>query len=702
MIKNGNYEFLNFDEVKDQLVDAIVEFHEGKYKNIITEKINSIVYLPFLRPKNIYKYYNQLITKYKDEVIAEFTKLTGYPFLSPKISNIVWSKEESYSPLLQCIQDGDSLETMPTLDPKNKEKLLQCREDLYKFFNLKGEDRFAQLQNLARLVKKAIKKVEENHPCDVFNDINKYEQNKLTALQMFLTSVVKTGYSFTDKDKEIINNPNIDVIDVVNLDSYNILFNKHVGNQGLYFYFTAECEEIINQNTDLFYVEEILKGRLYFWMLMYGDEICNSFKYITMKELTEETSPKERKSIIGKLIKELDELPIEKSEMKHVCSYADVVEGCRERYTGDLYSGCKFASYVQYYNTGETDLFKEPIWITYTENKYSLKDQVNYILFDESDLQSVNNLINNLIHEVYHVIRRGATNLDKTGKTAVESFGISLNTRKFEDGRVSDYCQIWDENVLQLEENINERMSKEISDIFIKKYPNPYKESDLNCKDDEPFVVYYDLYNFITEKFYSTYKEYLKESPFQEENGLYYSNEQQPLTIKDFIKQSITSKAKRILTPNAFSEKGRLDFYKVDKLSGVITDFEMNVRPFIEDYEILSFEDLNDKSLDKLPTEIRWYMEDLKRKGENVCKDMSIDETQLRRYRRLLNTGKVKSGYGNAIMYTMKENMKNIGDKGVSLVTNITDKIKNKKKINDYKKDNLNLTEVKDSFDKEM
>ncbi|MGN0961914.1 MAG: hypothetical protein ACI4PF_06945, partial [Christensenellales bacterium] len=374
MIENGNYVFFDYEKHKDKFKDIFTQMYGEEYKEEISKRLDTVEYIPYIQPEVIYEYYNQILNMHSDEIIHEFKRFMGLRRIPKQMSEILWDESELESPLINCMAEGDNLENMPFLDQINEEqksKYLETREKGYKLFNLTGDNKFEELQDIVRVLDRAIRLVRKRYSCDVVRDIRRYQENKLTSLQMFLTKLSKSSFPFTDKDRELLAKPDFDFVDVTNLDCNHILFNRNVGNPGIIYYFNSECQQTCLNGTNLDAIEEILRGRLQYWALNIEDG-CDNFSYVTQEEVFGKEKPRDRADFIKRMERQLNEMATSYPEYNFTLELADNVETLRKYYADGIYSGCKFVKNINkdYQNTVHNPF--ENSWVTYLDNQSNI------------------------------------------------------------------------------------------------------------------------------------------------------------------------------------------------------------------------------------------------------------------------------------------------------------------------------------------
>lgn len=658
MIEKGNYDFFDYDAHKGQFVEAFARVYGEEHRNEISRRLDTVQYIPYIEPTVVYEYYNQLINMHSDELIHEFKKLMGLKRVPREMAEIIWSEEKLDSPLVFSIVFGTNLDDMSQFASMKDDldDARDIREKAYKLFGLDGEDKFERLKDIVRVLNRAMTIVGNRYPCDVVKDIRRYQENKVTALQMFLTKLNKSGFPFTQKDMDILAKPDIDFVDITGLDCNMILFNRNVGNPGLAYWFTSENQSKCVNGASPEEIEEILKGRLQYWALNL-DEGANAFKYVSAEEIMGKAKPRDVMDFIRRMEREVNELASTyQEEFNFTCELADGIEQYRKAYADGLYSGCKFVKNINRdYQDNVHDPFKSQ-WVTYMDNvQDAFGNPVNYIFFNESGNMTPKGLLGNLIHELGHVIRRSDPMYDEENGLDIERIGIHTTAKQLNDGKVGDYV-IWDDQIMQLEENINERIRREVEKEFEELYGIVMQDSDIPYLEQKEMACLYDYWDFITEDFYNHFKDAILEHPLNLDFDMYYQYQNPPVSNKEAYTNLIKEKIRRFLTPNAFSSTGCVDRMKVSQLGNMIAYFQTQILPILEDHDV-NLEEFKNQTGDTwrtLSLDVKDDIEVVRENARKVFEAMLADEQALLDYRREINESDLRSGLMPAIIHNIK------------------------------------------------
>lgn len=699
MIKNGKYEYLDFGSHKELFKNLFTEFYGEEYRDVISKRIDSIIYFPYTDPEDVYEYYNQSMNLVSDEIIQEFKKLMGISKITSEMAELLWDKKTMSSPLVSAINEGYHLETMKVDNEDTRDKIVSFREKAYEVFDLHDDNKFEVLKEIVRIFNSAKRIVMECHDCEIMRDIKKYQQNKLTSLQGFLTKLAKMGVPFTDYDYEIITKNDFDMVDAEGLDCNHILFNHSVNNRGLAYYFTPECDNKLLNNEDMYEVAGILQKRLKFWALSLEEEE-NPFTYVSVDEVMGQDYSLDLYDFISRMRIELSILEKNHPEYNYINLLAGAIEGVRESACEELYSGCQFAKNINKMHEGSVYDPLEFKWVTYLKNEDNKIDKpTNYIYFRESSNYNLEGLLRNLIHEINHVVRRSVPYKDKSGEFAVERIGINVSGKTVNsDGVIDGRKYSWNSSIMDIEENINEHLSLEILQLYWDKYTeNIFEDNDLpSLNKVKDYSTMYQYWDFIVKDFYNEYKEEIKKYPLDNSFNIFYENDRPAFSEKEAKENYAKIRFRRIVTPNYFSEEGVVSYLKMALLSELIKTFKEKVLPVINRkyISIADFQDEKSKDFCSLPLETRELIEGIKYQAKEIYTSMLEDELVAKEYREKLKSGEMESGFRPALKETVADKIKSITDRKSKLVNNFSEFVNFKKSKKTY--EDINELEIID------
>ena len=632
MIKDGNYYFLDYEAHREDFIQILIDYYGKKHEKTIRERMDKVVYVPYMKYDNVIDYYSQFMTQHQDEIFAAFEKVRGIK-LTEEMKPIIW--KDGGSRCFAANFEGENLNDCEFfLGKEYCDEIRKAREEVCQAFGITAENPVPEIQTLCRQVKAALREVANKHPNQVNRDVEKFINNKNSLLQKYLTYVSKYFLSMTERDIDIINNPDFDSYDVDNLDCRYMFFEDTIGNPGLVSYFTTESQNKLMQGT----LEEqvsILKGRVK-WFALNGGADC--LKYVTQEEVFKET-PADLEDFAVRLIQELEQQVISQPEATMVMPIADAIESHRRFLAETQYFGCRFAQNLNKSWDGDTHTAtSEDQWLT-TMGFYGgqVDVPINTIFFNEDTKQTPEQLLASLIHEINHAVSFGNAFISKDKKKAYGRYGLVGRLLKIDKDHY--YCgniEVPDYNgMLSIEENINERQAKEMTKMFIKRFGVPFDKCDIQHSNfNENFYCLYDYWSFLTEKFYKTYGDRIKDTRVSENQSFFFDNEGMPASSKvesavDFFR----SQYRKRVRPQEYEDKGFLSYSKLARLGRVVEQFQEIVLPILEENGV-TIAELNARKgdhYDELADNTKQLIETLEESANRIVDSMIQDNVENRR-----------------------------------------------------------------------
>jgi len=628
MIKEGNYHFFDFAKHREKFEDIFADYYGREHLDTIKERMDSVVYVPYMNFDHVNSYFNHRLDLFRDEILEEYSRLSGRAELTDAQKDMIWNNGGSVFTGL-CI-NGDNLMDSDHLGDEKIERI-NDRLLVAKEFGVTDENPYEFLAEQARYVFKAIEKVCKEHPCDAFTDMMRAIKLRNIALQMYLTYVNKHFLCVTDRDYDIINKPDFDSQDKENLDCFHILFEGSIEHQGLVQYFTSESEERTNKSVQDRI--EVYEGRVQMLALCGGIE---NLEHVTIDELFGEVDYTEEYG--NRLAKELVHLGQKFPEYYIMPSVADKIENVRQGYLLSLYAGCKFAQNLnKTYNTMTHEVHDDTRYVTYLEflNDELGHDPINVMFFDESQCIDPERLLSNLIHELNHILGRGLDRLDNNGKKVASNTGMIQFVRKVEDGEVGDYYRN-NKAILNNEENWNEQMTQEILKMFVDKYGLVIGVDDVETPNLEGWQCVYDYYSFMSQPFWEKYKDKLKNERLKDIPSYFYDlGRREAISKYERFRDSIGYKVKKIVTPERIKNKGFLNHRIIEKLGKLIEEFQssghitrlINLR--ISPESLIGVKDFS--TIENMPEDLAITLSAYKTVADSLMKEMQEDEQKLTR-----------------------------------------------------------------------
>jgi len=526
MIVDGNYLFLDFEKVKPYLINAFCKFYGEEYREEIKVKFDNVQYNGYHDYKQVVDYYNEYLEKFKDEISYEFFKVIKTPYNS-RIADIIFPKDKPF--LLNLISlacDGGE-----NIDDRYSETIRQdiseCREIVGKLFDLDINNLYSEIQNLKKSLNKAINNVELKHDCDVFRDVRSIMNTKRRVFKKFFTELEEIGVKVTVRDAMAVGNEHFDDSDVYSLDCFGIYFDGEFLNGAVIEEFTLDIDEETPIQDRFRYLYSKLKFLTYSNVeLQFIDELDDiEVDYDGLRLLEKEYNYQKNHFVELKTIECVDIEEWKKSWKqgdfipKHI---AESIEYIRNECQDELYLKCKNFDFYK------KNKFKFGIDF-FTTFHFDKNDHMKpyYKVFINEGVANKEFTLSSLMHELNHVLGFYPT---KMGSNVIEcKEGLSMLSfeylNKFEEEKErwdEEWEYIEDDYLDIFQENINERMAKEIYDIYIKMYENPY----TNNKNQEISYSEYEFFDFITEEFYKANKKLLMKNVMEKSlTNLYYNSD---------------------------------------------------------------------------------------------------------------------------------------------------------------------------------
>ena len=216
--------------------------------------------------------------------------------------------------------------------------------------------------------------------------------------------------------------------------------------------------------------------------------------------------------------------------------------------------------------------------------------------------------------------------------------------------------------------------------MFMRKFGSPFTPCDIQPKGyNDDFHCLYDYWSFLTQKFYETYGDRIRDTRVSEGKSFFFDNEGMPPASKvesalDFVK----SQYQKIVKPEEYDQQGFLSYNKVARLGRIIEQFQENVLPLLDEAGV-TIEELNARSgehYDKLASNTKLLIESLETSANRIVEQMQQDNIDNRR-RSITRTFRKADA---------KETIEKVVGKGKSLVKSgvsaIEEFIGNKRKKN--------------------
>ncbi len=646
MIKDGNYYYLDYDAHREKFIDVIVELCGKDKEDIIRQRMDKVVYVPYMKYDNVIDYYSQSMATHADEIYAEFEKISGIK-LTDAMKELVF--KDGGSRFFLANYEGENLEANEFfLGKEYCDQIREARKAVCEEFGITAENPIPEIQKLCRQVKKALQRVAENHPCQVYKDVEKFIANKNSLLQKYLTHVSKHFLDMTQRDIDIVNDPDFDSYDVDNLDCRYMFFEDTIANPGLIAYFTSATQQAIMNGTIDDQIQ-ILVGRTK-WFALNGGPDC--LKYVTIEELFQGKEISDKEDYVVRLVNELEHQVNAQPEAAMSMEVADAIETNRRFLAETQYFGCRFAQNLNQNWDGSThNAVSDDQWMTTMGYSGSIHRPINTIFFNEDTRLSPEELLGNLMHENNHAVSFGNALVSSDGKKAYGKYGLVGRLLRIDaEGNNIGSIELPEYNgILAVEEEYNEQQAKKLTAIFKRKYGNVFEESDIiNSNRSDDFGCLYDYWYFLVKRFIEVYGDRITDARLSDQQKIFFDFDNvPPATIPDLFKDYVKTQYKRHVKPEEFESRGFLSYSKLTRLGQIVEQFQKTVLPILEESEV-PIDEVNARSgehYDQLASNVKILIDSLEKAADKVVDSMIQDNTDNKRraITRTFRKGEVRS-----------------------------------------------------------
>lgn len=641
MIINGNYKFIDIESLKPRLIEAFTRYYGEEYRSVISYRINGIDYCPYHTIEYVTDYYNQYINvTHREDLANIFFELIGRE-RTPELESLILPNNYDENPeIYMAVCGGYDVCSCSALTREGIEYIYKARENIRDAFGLEGDDYevYKQIKDMYNKYIMAEKEVGKRFPCDVVDDVELFSHNSVEALKEYLRKAKDLGYDVSFDDIASVTKEDFTPNDVPLLHCRQLLFGDELMEKGTIASFTSENNQILENGSTYDKVEIIIER------LKYLSAFHTPFKYIEYDELYE---PTDKDDFIDRLFKEYEYQKKMPTEVGYVDYFnfnleevkenykkgqffptdmADKLEDFRYEAMQEIVTDCKFYEkrepypinmdfeYFTIYDYKDRNIY-EPFSAIYINEDYTLNEE---------------DLIRILLHEVNHAVGHGVPfSLNDKKSTFNSKAGLNNIVKYFDDQlKVSfDYpSPIYLSSAMQrIEENINERQTVEIQEIFM--------EDDISLGFDEDtiykgkkddYACAYNRYDFLLDDFYEIFYDAIRENKINTSYQFYFKHDLNTSKSEKIISH-IKNKFNR-LGSKSYSEEGVVDFYKVERLANVIEEFYQKVVPWCEMKSRELGRKLQEEDLDE---NIKLEIEKLKNKKDKIIKEMLKDTSRI-------------------------------------------------------------------------
>lgn len=669
MIKNGNY--IGTDAFYKKLLPyikrAFCEYYtdnkndELLVQDVVEDKIDRTYFNTFIDREFVETYYDKFICKYRDEILDRFYSNLDVP-RDKKFDDVIWQKKALLS------EANINIAMLGGMDFRNSKytedtiaKIEESREKIVNYCGVKRNNDPIKRNNMDyNFIRKlhhkflsSIREIEEEHSCDVFNDIERIEQNNKKELMLYLKSINENVDNILDDDIKTLNSKSFDMAQVENLSSNGIFFDMDLHKGGLIDAFTSDaCDILKDRYADLSEKIDIMCDRLTFLLYL---NVKVEFKYFTRDEIfniKKLLAKCETRAECKDLIKKI------KKEYEYQCSYCNMnVLGedlkdmspedqtdFQDRWFEGQFFDKNMADKIEEKRTHYSSLTKNGLQYLPEDNGQGqiLKDMlenkslgINASLHEDNNIWKPINVVyvlakyignredflSILVHELNHSMAVGKPYYidDYVLK---ETSGISHEVYAIDGNTLDDTLARSETD--QLEEYINERQSKEILgkllDILDEEKVKWPVDKVLD-KDTFECGTYYDFYDFIFNDFYELFKEELKR--LNVDGSMKFNFDfLMPMSREEEL---LRTNPKRFIDRNfkkdSYYKNGYVDMNNLASLNRLAETFSCDIYPSLSGRSLKTGDLTKRENIDSLPVGVQMKVYNLiKRKNEIMAK----------------------------------------------------------------------------------
>lgn len=657
MIENGNYRWLDYDSEKENLKNVFTAYYGEEYKDTVNERIDSIKYVPYHSYAYVRTYYNKFVTIFRKEILDNFFEMTGLKRTKQREEVLLPHDAETIqdSYILNILQPELLLNKMGEVSKDVFEEQDRMARDVKNAFGIKAKDDDDFEIKVAKLrykLSKAIRKVIDNNPCDVFDDMLKVNDNVDKATNEYLSYAQKLGFKFSEHDKDYLEHSKRLADDISVFDANGTLFaNGDISEPGIIEAYTTYADKILkNKKKDETDNPAVIMFKRLKYMRMQGVP----FAYLD-EELFDLSSPlfldEDQKKEIEKEYEkqnELGNIPYFPTKM------ADLLEVKRRGLIDTLTDGCKFdknlipakANGFEHNSQDRTQFFMLPY---YRRNMTTRECRDLY--FCEDEVYSDDGTLGTLLHETNHAVSQKVITKDYLhGEVRC---GLEVQDVKLLGEHILDVASS-DTATTAIMENVNERQAQELLDIYLGMYGNTIPSGD-NVMQKQSFNSLYTYSNYITQEFYDLFSEHFKRFNIDPDFDIYFKKTT-PDNLVDTLKEKVSRKLNRKLDPAGYvGNNGILDYENVRKLGQLCSIWEQNY--VLGNEDMISPDDLvMGTNFSELDDETINAIFEIRRRKDKIMSDILDDAQKYGGYREynqmqeLLEQAKEEAENGGDIM----------------------------------------------------
>lgn len=512
MIQNGQYIYPSFKQMIPKLIETFVEYYGEQHREYITKRMHEVDVYFFTGFESIEDYVDDKMPAVRDEVIEDYIHSLGVKdkdFDKTKdalFQSVLSSKKYKsfamgdYSRLaIASLCDTPDFET--TFRPHEKKMILSFRDDICRAFGMqskvdKTKNMFIHELNEKR---KAYYLQISKRLGPVGMDEYSVERNERKALFEYYKFISKY-YKFSERDRKKIELDNCYFLET--LDCQDLFSLGDISTPGRIVDFTTESEVAL-ESEDKDKRDIVLRGRIGYFKLMGID--------------LEESKDEDMLDVYDRyLAAGADRLVIP-------ANIADKIERKRQSLAKDIIRDLGF---VKEFKKASGKYLSD--WsLENTFGDLPNNHETNFIVNHKKQLENrgvisidcdihvhPDEILRVLLHELGHHLQAHISGIQPK-KDVYECKDSIARKEKFNLGMPEDYgihteLKARKTGVENLIEYFNEKQAEELIKIFLRRFKNPFKTSDIDM-ELETYDSLYKKCDLIIGHIYETHKQDIKE-----------------------------------------------------------------------------------------------------------------------------------------------------------------------------------------------
>lgn len=620
-IINGDYCFLDLRDIKNNVIETFTEYFGEEYRDTIKNRLDRVIFAPYHSLDYINEYYLEHINRYSSEIYYRTLENLGITESTPELERILKSYGSIRDNALRDVVYYDNSLT-GSVNRRINEETLRPVADAFGVNTGSLEGDRKELVRIYKTYLATIREVENENSCDVFYDTQVITYNQIDFARRLLDKAKKLGLPVSDSDRELMSRHDLELCDLLDLDSFGSLFMDSVSYPGSISYFSSARQKELEENPEqkIF----IIQHRLQY---LYKNGAMPAF--FTSEEIqTDDFVYNMDASKTEKLLREYYFQLVSCKDIIPDCKTVDALEAYREELSKSMAHNTRINRQMQSLGVSiGKDAENFFACNRYPEGKEKKQTVTIGMNFDPNyDLIS---FLEILMHELNHAI--SFFNHRKIGgDKVIKTRGVSVSRLKVVDGKIME--EVFDHELDNLEEYCNQMQTRELIELYMEKFGIPYMpESDFDIrKKNAKFSSLYEDFGFIAGEFYSMFSPELKKAKV-ENIPLYYdysphTEKKTPGSIVSLVKEKVS----RVVSPRN-PNNGKIDYAAAMELARIITEYRAFASEHHMRYSIP--ENCTPQLLKKLPKYQRIKIQEFMDRRDKVMRKLSMDHKLVKKTR---------------------------------------------------------------------